>query len=54
MCHHREWFEDLDEEAGGSVRMGNQTVSRVKGVGSIRVKNEAGLNVLLTNVRFIP
>lgn len=54
MCHHREWFEDLDEEAGGSVRMGNQTVSRVKGVGNIRVKNEEGLNVLLTNVRFIP
>lgn len=54
MCHHREWFEDLDEEAGGSVRMGNQTVSRAKGVSSIRVKNEAGLNVLLTNVRFIP
>ncbi|KAG7554353.1 GAG-pre-integrase domain [Arabidopsis suecica] len=54
MTHKREWFENLDEEAGGSVRMGNKTVSRVKGVGSIRLINEAGLTVVLTNVRYVP
>lgn len=54
MTHKKEWFEDLNEEAGGSVRMGNQTVARVRGVGTVRVKNEAGLSVLLTNVRYIP
>ncbi|CAA7062683.1 unnamed protein product [Microthlaspi erraticum] len=54
MTYKREWFEDLDEEAAGSVRMGNKTVSKVKGVGTIRLKNEAGLSVLLTNVRYIP
>jgi len=30
MTHKREWLEDFDEEAGGSVRMGNKTISRVK------------------------
>ncbi|KAG7597916.1 Reverse transcriptase RNA-dependent DNA polymerase [Arabidopsis suecica] len=54
MTYRREWFEDLNEDVGGSVRMGNKTVSKVKGIGSIRVRSEAGLVVLLTNVRYIP
>lgn len=54
MTHKKEWFEDLDENADGAVRMGNKTVSKVKGVGTIRIKNEDGLTVLLTNVRYIP
>lgn len=44
MTHKREYFEDLIEDAGGWVRMGNKTMSKVKGVGTIRVKN----------VRYIP
>ena len=54
MTYKREWFEDLNEDAGGSVRMGNKTVSKVRGIGTIRVKNEAGMVVRLTNVRYIP
>jgi len=54
MTYKREWFEEFDEEAGGCVRMGNKTVSRVKGIGTIRVKNDDGLSVVLTNVRYIP
>lgn len=54
MTHKREWFDDLDEEAGGSVRMGNRTYAQVKGVGTIKVKNEEGLTVVLSNVRYIP
>lgn len=54
MTYRRDLFESLDEEAGGTFRMGNKTMSKVKGVGNIRVQNEDGLNVVLSNVRFIP
>jgi len=54
MTHKRDWFEELSENAGGSVRMGNKTTSKVRGIGSVRIKNEDGSTVLLTNVRYIP
>ena len=54
MTYKREWFHEFNEDAGGSVRMGNKTVSRVRGVGTIRVKNSDGLTIVLTNVRYIP
>ncbi|KAG7532793.1 Reverse transcriptase RNA-dependent DNA polymerase [Arabidopsis thaliana x Arabidopsis arenosa] len=54
MTYRRDWFENLDEETEGTVRMGNKTVSKVKGTGSIRLKNEDGLSVVLTNVKYIP
>lgn len=54
MTHKREWFCDLNEDVGGSVRMGNKTVARVKGVGSIKVVNEDGAVIVLSNVRYIP
>ncbi|CAA7059582.1 unnamed protein product [Microthlaspi erraticum] len=54
MTYKKEWFEELREVSGGSVRMGNQTVAKVRGIGSIRLHNEQGLKVLLTNVRYIP
>lgn len=50
----REWFEDLREDVGGSVRMGNKTTSKVRGIGNVRIRNEDGSTFLLTQVRFIP
>lgn len=32
MTHKREWFEELNEVAGGSVRTENETMAKVKGV----------------------
>ncbi|CAL9236211.1 unnamed protein product, partial [Arabidopsis halleri] len=54
MTHRRDWFEELKEDAIGAVRMGNKSVSKVKGIGTVRIKNENGLTVLLKDVRFIP
>lgn len=54
MTHKKEWFETLREDVGGSVRMGNKTTSKVKGVGNVRIKNEDGSTFLLTCVRYIP
>lgn len=54
MTYRREWFEDLREDVGGSVRMGNKTTSKVRGIGNVRIRNEDGSTFLLTQVRFIP
>ena len=54
MTHKREWFEDMAKIDGGTVRMGNKTLSKVKGIGSIRIKNENDMDFVLTDVRYIP
>ncbi|KAG7554626.1 GAG-pre-integrase domain [Arabidopsis suecica] len=54
MTHKKEWFEELSDDAGGSVRMGNKTTSKVRGIGNVRIRNRDGSTVLLTQVRYIP
>lgn len=54
MTHKKDWFEQISENAGGLVRMGNKTTSKVRGIGNVRIRNEDGSTVLLTNVRYIP
>lgn len=54
MTYKKEWFEDLKEDVGGSVRMGNKTTSKVKGIGNVKIRNEDGSTVVLTHVRYIP
>lgn len=36
------------------VKMANDTMSTVKGIGSARLRNEDGSTVLLTKVRYVP
>jgi|APAra0007618407_1042631.scaffolds.fasta_scaffold00363_4 exosome complex RNA-binding protein Rrp4 len=36
------------------VKMANDTMSTVKGIGSVRLRNEDGSTVLLTKVRYVP
>lgn len=54
MTSRREWFTELRETGTGKVRMGNDTFSTVKGIGSIRILNDDGTTVLLTQVRYVP
>ena len=54
MTYKKGWFETLKDVSGGSVRMGNKTTSKVRGVGTVRIKNEDGFMFLLTGVRYIP
>ncbi|KAL1189499.1 Retrovirus-related Pol polyprotein from transposon TNT 1-94 [Cardamine amara subsp. amara] len=54
MTHKKEWFEELSEDVGGSVRMGNKTTSKVQGIGSVKIRNGDGSTVRLTHVRYIP
>ena len=34
--------------------MGNHTIAQVKGVDTVKIKNEDGTIVLLQNVRYVP
>lgn len=54
MTPRKDWFESLSSSDGGSVKMANDTVSVVKGIGSIRIQNDDGTTILLTNVRYVP
>lgn len=44
----------MSEDVGGSVRIGNKTTSKVKGIGRVRIQNKDGTSFLLTLVRYIP
>ncbi|KAL1214098.1 Retrovirus-related Pol polyprotein from transposon TNT 1-94 [Cardamine amara subsp. amara] len=50
----RDWFTDFHELDQGIVKMGNETVSEVKGIGTVRLQTSNGRVVVLTNVRYIP
>ncbi|XP_023635178.1 uncharacterized protein LOC111829650 [Capsella rubella] len=54
MTPRKEWFVDLKMLEPGSVKMANNTSSQVKGIGSVRIQNEDGTTVLLTNVKYVP
>lgn len=50
----RDWFTDFQELDQGIVKMGNETVSEVKGIGTVSLQTSDGRTVVLTNVRYIP
>lgn len=54
MTCRKDWLMDFQETSHGNVRMGNDTYSDVKGIGSIKVVNNDGSTILLTEVRYIP
>lgn len=44
----------LSDAGSGQVKMANDTMSTVKGIGSVRLRNEDSSTVLLTKVRYVP
>lgn len=54
MSPRRDVFIDLQEVRTGRVRMANNTVVEVKGVGAVRFQNDDGTTLLLTKVRYMP
>lgn len=54
MTPNKAWFEDLKEEDGGVVLLGNNKPCKVKGIGSVRIRFHSGAEKVLTNVRYIP
>jgi len=54
MTPRKDWFKDFKELSSGYVKMGNDTYSPVKGIGSIKIRNSDGSQVILTDVRYMP
>lgn len=54
MTPRRDWFDDLQMIKPIEVKMANGSISQVKGIGTVRIRNEDGTTVLLTNVNYVP
>lgn len=54
MTGRRDWLLNFRETSSGKVKMGNDTYSDVKGMGDVKLLNEDGTTVLLTQVRYVP
>lgn len=54
MCPVKAWFENLIEIDGGHVILGNNKISKVLGIGTIRLKMFNDTEYLFQNIRYIP
>ncbi|KAL8471904.1 hypothetical protein ACS0TY_029223 [Phlomoides rotata] len=50
----REWFQDFQNQDGGTVLLGNNQTCRVRGIGSVRIRMFNGVIRVLRNVRYVP
>ncbi|KAL5776174.1 hypothetical protein ACOSP7_009100 [Xanthoceras sorbifolium] len=54
MTPNRGWFSTLEELNGGDVFMGNDSLCKILGIGTIRLRNQDGSTRVLTDVRYVP
>ncbi|CAL2237112.1 unnamed protein product [Prunus armeniaca] len=54
ICSNKEWFDTYEKEDGGEVMMGDGSMCKVKGDGTIKVKIHDGAVRMLGMVRHIP
>ncbi|KAG8472907.1 hypothetical protein CXB51_034792 [Gossypium anomalum] len=54
MCPNREWFSTYNSVEGGVVRMGNDSSSKVNGIGTVKIKMHDGTIRTLSDVRYVP
>ncbi len=54
MCPNREWFSTFSSVEGGVVRMGNNSSSKVIGIGTVKIKTHDGTIRTLSDVRYVP
>ena len=54
MTSRRELFIKFQEVSSGKVRMANDSHTEVKGIGSVRFRNQDGSTVILHEVRYMP
>uniref|UniRef100_A0A251V331 Putative zinc finger, CCHC-type n=1 Tax=Helianthus annuus TaxID=4232 RepID=A0A251V331_HELAN len=54
MTPHREYFQDIEMQDMGTVKLGDDRTCRVQGQGTVVIKLENGTELKLVNVRFIP
>ncbi|KAH1064501.1 hypothetical protein J1N35_029488 [Gossypium stocksii] len=54
MCPNREWFSTYSSVEGGVVRMGNNSSSKVIGIGTVKIRIQDGTIRTLSDVRYVP
>ncbi|KAG8502380.1 hypothetical protein CXB51_000443 [Gossypium anomalum] len=54
MCPNREWFSTYSSIESGVVRMGNDSSSKVIGIGTVKIKMHDGTIRTLSDVRYVP
>ncbi|WVZ15560.1 hypothetical protein V8G54_013126 [Vigna mungo] len=54
MTYNRGWMTNLDESKKSKVRVADNSVLRVEGIGSIKIKRKNGLHATLENVLLVP
>ena len=54
MCPKKEWFYNLVESKVGSVRMGNNQICEISGIGQIKLKLLDGIVRILNVVLYVP
>ncbi|KAK5832860.1 hypothetical protein PVK06_016665 [Gossypium arboreum] len=54
MCPNREWFSTYSSVEGGVVRMGNDSSSKVIGIGTVKIRIHDGTIRTLSDVRYVP
>ena len=54
MCPKKEWFYNLVESKVGSVRMGNNQICEISGIGQIKLKLHDGIVLFLNVVLYVP
>ncbi|KAG8492047.1 hypothetical protein CXB51_015709 [Gossypium anomalum] len=54
MCPNREWFSTYSSVEGGVVRMGNDSSSKVIGIGTIKIRIHDETIRTLSDVRYVP
>ena len=54
MCPHRKYFDTYKAYDASTIRIGDDSMSKVMGIGTVKVKMYDGAVRILTNVRHVP
>ncbi|KAG8497152.1 hypothetical protein CXB51_008362 [Gossypium anomalum] len=54
MCPNREWLSKYSSVEGGVMRIGNDSSSKVIGIGTVKIKIHNGTIRILSDVRYVP
>ena len=54
MCPNREWFSTYSSVEGGVVHMGNDSSSKIIGIGTVKIRIHDGTIRTLSDVRYVP
>jgi 5'-3' exoribonuclease 2 len=55
ICYNKDWFSSYEfVQPGDFVRVGDDTLCQIEGIGSVQIKTHDGMTRTLTGVKHIP